>query len=147
MGNKRQLCTFTLGRLFCGIDVSRVREVLRYREMTPVPLVANEVSGLLNLRGQIVTAIDLRRRLGLPELPPPAQPMNIVVSASDGNVSLLVDNIDDVLELDDDDFERPPESLDSHMRGLLEGVFKLQGSLLHVLQVDSILKIETGVGE
>ncbi len=144
MANSRQLCTFKLARLFCGIDVSRVREVLRHREMTPVPLAAAEVSGLINLRGQIVTAIDLRRRLGLPDLPPTEEPMNIVVSAEGGNVSFLVDSIDDVLDLDDADFERPPESLDTHVRNMLEGVYKLEGRLLHVLQVDALLNIEPG---
>ena len=90
----------------------QVQEVIRYQAMTRVPLAPTVVSGLINLRGQIVTAIDLRRRLGLAG---PADeglhPMNVVVRTDDGAVSLLVDEIGDVVEVTDDAFEPPPETL------------------------------------
>ena len=144
MSETRQLCTFTLDRLLCGIDVSRVREVFRLREITPIPLAPDEVSGLLNLRGQIVTAIDLRRRLGLSEREGNDLPMSVVVYSPEGNISFLVDGVGDVLDLRDEDFELPPESIDDSVSEMLEGVYKLEGSLLHVLRVDNLLDIRMG---
>jgi purine-binding chemotaxis protein CheW len=144
MPEMRQMCTFRLERLFCGIDVKWVREVLRQRDMTPVPLAAHEVSGLINLRGQIVTAIDLRRRLGLPDRTGTREPMNIVAFGTDGSVSFQVDDIDDVMELPESSFELPPETVPHNIRHLLEGVYKLDGKLLHVLRVESLLDIGAG---
>src|SRR5215813_3657652 len=95
----RQFCTFHVGNLFLGIEVQQVQEVIRYLEMTRVPLAADAVMGLINLRGQIVTAIDLRRRLQIAPRPFDEQPMNVVVRDGENAVSLLVDRIGDVLEL------------------------------------------------
>src|SRR6185436_963350 len=99
MVSTQQYCTFFLDGLFFGVEVQHVQEVIRYQEMTRVPLAARVVSGLINLRGQIVTAIDLRRRLALPELPGGKLPMNIVVRTEDGIVSLLADEVGDVHEV------------------------------------------------
>jgi len=142
MSETWQLCTFTLDNLFCGLDVRRVQEVLRYREMTKVPLSPSSVQGLINLRGQIVIAIDLRRRLGLPPLSDGRLPMNIVTSGSEGTVSLLVDDIQDVLELPLDEIEPPPEPLDPKLKDLVKGVHKLDNKLLLALDVDKLLDIE-----
>jgi purine-binding chemotaxis protein CheW len=93
-----QYCTFRLdGHLF-GIPVETVQEVLRHQSMTVVPLAPKEVSGLLNLRGQIVVTVDLRVRLGLSERDAATPNVNVVVRTHDGTVSLLVDQIADVLE-------------------------------------------------
>src|SRR5206468_10604632 len=100
-----------LDGLFFGVDVLTVQEVIRYQEMTRVPLAPPVVRGLINLRGQIVTAIDLRRQLELRERPADQLPMNVVVRTDDGAVSLLVDEIGDVLEVSEKTFERPPETL------------------------------------
>ena len=142
MTQERQMCTFMVGDLFCGLPVDQVQEVLRYREMTAVPLAPPEVRGLINLRGQIVTAIDLRHRLKLGELPPGQEPMNIVVHGPDGIVSLLVDEIQDVLELSDEHFEAPPDTMDPSIRDLLEGVHKLEDRLLLVLATDRVLAFQ-----
>ena len=97
MADERQYCTFYLDGHYFGVDVLKVQEVIRYQEMTRVPLAPPVVRGLINLRGQIVTAIDLRRRLDLPDRPADQLPVNVVVQTDDGAVSLLVDEIGDVL--------------------------------------------------
>src|SRR5580698_9899881 len=91
-----QFSTLFVADLFFGVDVLRVQEVLRFQEMTRVPQAPGVIEGLINLRGQIVTAIDMRRRLGLPLRGEGHAPMNMVVRTEDGAVSLLVDEIGDV---------------------------------------------------
>ena len=132
---ERQFCTFYVEGLCFGIGVREVQEVIRYQEMTRVPLAASVVRGLINLRGQIVTAIDLRRRLGVPDRGDDGEslPMNLVVRTDDGVVSLLVDEIGEVVEVDEDTFERPPPTLEGVARELVRGVYKREGSLLLVL--------------
>lgn len=129
----RQLCTFFLHGLYLGVDVTRVQEVIRYQAMTRVPLAAPEVRGLINLRGQIVTALELRTRLALPPRPDTEKPMNVVIRTGGATVSLLVDEIGDVVEVREDAFERVPETLPSAMRELFQGVYKLSPRLLLVL--------------
>lgn len=136
MSEPRAYCTFTLDDLFFGIEVRRVQEVIRAQPMTPVPLAPAVVAGLINLRGQIVTAIDLRRRLDLPARPAGLAPMNIVIRTEDGPVSLLVDEIGEVVEVADDAFEPPPETLTGQTRLLIPGAYKLDGRLLLVLEAD-----------
>lgn len=133
---ERQFCTFYVDGHYVGIDVVEVQEVIRYQEMTNVPLAPPEISGLINLRGQIVTALDLRRRFGMPDRPEDQLPMNVVVRTSEGSVSLLVDEIGDVLDVDDRSFERPPETLDAATRRLVKGAYKLDGKLLLVLETE-----------
>jgi len=140
MNNKNnQFCTFHVGSLFLGIDVQQVQEVIRYQEMTSVPLAPSAVSGLINLRGQIVTAIDLRCRLGLPLRATDELPMNVVVRDGENAVSLLVDRIGDVVEVDDDLFELPPATVSENVRTLIRGVYKLPDGLLLVLDTDEAL--------
>jgi purine-binding chemotaxis protein CheW len=136
-----QFCTFYLEGLYFGIEVTRVQEVIRYQEMTPVPLAPPVISGLINLRGQIVTAIDLRRRLELPTRPQGRLPMNVVVRAEDGAVSLLVDEIGDVLEVPGDAFEQVPETLSGVARSLIRGAYKLPDRLLLVLDTDRAVNV------
>jgi purine-binding chemotaxis protein CheW len=135
----RQFCTFYVDNLFLGIDVQQIQEVIRYQGMTRVPLAPAAVSGLINLRGQIVTAIDLRRRLDLPLRKPDESPMNVVVRDGENAVSLLVDRIGDVLEVDDDLFESPPSTVRSSARELIIGAYKLPDRLLLVLDTDRAL--------
>jgi len=132
--------------------VQQVQEVIRYQEMTSVPLAPSAVSGLINLRGQIVTAIDLRCRLGLPLRENDELPMNVVVRDGDNAVSLLVDRIGDVVEVDDDLLESPPATVSDNVRSLIRGVYKLPDSLLLVLDTnealaesDSLVKGDTRV--
>jgi purine-binding chemotaxis protein CheW len=141
MPARRQFCTFFLEDLFFGVEVEKVQEVLRYRHMTRVSLAPPVVRGLINLRGQIVTAIDLRRRLQLSEPPADQLPMNVVVQDHDGATSLLVDRIGDVLEVDEDAFERPPEMLQGVARELVYGAYKLADRLLLVLDTEKLVNV------
>src|SRR5712675_2915799 len=100
MANTSQFCTFYLDKLLFGVELQGVQEVIRFLDMTKVPLAPAVVSGLINLRGQIVTAVDLRRRLELAARPAGVLPMNVVVRSEDGAVSFLVDEIADVVEVD-----------------------------------------------
>jgi purine-binding chemotaxis protein CheW len=132
----QQLCTFTVDKYSFAVEVHKVQEVLRFQDMTPVPLAPREVRGLINLRGQIVTAIDLRRRLGLPDAPSPLTPMSVILRTDQGAVSLLVDGIGDVREAQDHLFEPPPATLRDLGRDLIRGVYKLPGELLILLDSD-----------
>lgn len=134
-----QYCTFWLSGQRFGIEVLEVQEVLRTTSMTAVPLAPDAVSGLINLRGQIITAIDLRRRLHLPEREPGARHVNIVVRTDEGPVSFLVDEIGAVHEVARGDHEPPPETVDATARQLMSGVYKVDGPLLHVLDVNRVI--------
>jgi purine-binding chemotaxis protein CheW len=134
-----QFCTFYVDSLFLGIDVQQIQEVIRYQGMTRVPLATASISGLINLRGQIVTAIDLRCKLGLPLRHPESPPMNVVVRDGENAVSLLVDRIGDVLEVDDDLFESPPSTVHTSVRGLIVGAYKLPDRLMLVLDTSRAL--------
>ncbi|MBY0280433.1 chemotaxis protein CheW [Candidatus Binatia bacterium] len=138
----QQLATFYLDGFFFGIEVEKVQEVIRYQEMTRVPLASSVVQGLINLRGQIVTAIDLRERLELKPRPEGELPMNVVVRSDDGAVSLLVDEIGDVLEIADETFEQPPETVSGTTRELVRGVYQLRDKLLLVLDTERTLQID-----
>jgi purine-binding chemotaxis protein CheW len=134
-----QYCTFTLDGLYFGVDVLKVQEVIRYQEMTRIPGAPAVVSGLINLRGQLVTALDLRQRLQLQQRPDGQLPMNVVVRTEEGATSLLVDEIGDVIELDDSTHERPPETIDAVTRDVVRGVHKLEGRLLLVLDIERLI--------
>lgn len=136
----RQFSTFFVQDLFFGIEVLEVQEVLRYQEMTKVPLAPDLIEGLINLRGQIVTAIDMRRRLRLEPRKPDETPMNMVVRGDDGAVSLLVDEIGDVLEVRNDVYEPAPENTPHELREMIAGVYKLDGRLLLVLDTERVLQ-------
>ena len=141
MEDDRQYCTFNVAGHTFGVDVLRVREVIRYQEMTRVPLAPPVVRGLINLRGQIVTAIDLRRRLELDDRPADRPPVNVVLHTDAGAVSLLVDEIGDVLHVPAAAFERPPETLRGAARELIQGAYKLHDRLLLVLDTDKVLQL------
>lgn len=140
MSQDRQLCTFWLDDGLFGVDALSVQEVIRYQEMTRVPLTPTCFAGLINLRGQIVSAIEMRARLGMSSRTAGTLPMNVVIRSDDGPVSLLVDQIGDVIEVDQADFEVPPETLASNARELVEGAYKLDGQLLLMLNSQAVLK-------
>jgi purine-binding chemotaxis protein CheW len=135
----QQFCTFFLKNQFFGVPVSEVQEVIRYQEMTRVPLVPPVIRGLINLRGQIVMALDLRRRFGMEDRPDSDLPMNVVVRTDDGAVSFLVDEIGDVMEVDEASFEHPPETM-RQARELVRGVYKLPDRLLLVLDTQRAVR-------
>lgn len=138
-----QVCTFYVDQQMFGVDVQSVQEVIRYQDMTDIPLAPDAVVGLINLRGQIVTAIDLRRRLGLAPRPEGQLPMNIVVRNDDGAISLLVDHIGDVQEIDEENFESPPETLGGESAELIRGAYKMKDRLLLILDTERAMNVAT----
>ncbi|MFT4745148.1 MAG: purine-binding chemotaxis protein CheW [Nitriliruptoraceae bacterium] len=136
-----QLCTLVVGSALFGVDVLRVQEVIRSQPMTNVPRAHPAVGGLINLRGQIVTAIDLRARLGLPSSTAPEPLMHVVVRTDEGAVSFLVDDVGDVIELASLKRERAPDTLAPHMRELITAVYKLDDALLLQLDADRLVEL------
>ena len=139
---EQQFCTFYLEELFFGVEVEKIQEVIRYQAMTRVPRAPQVIGGLINLRGQIVTAIDLRSRLEMPGRTSDRRPMNVVARTEDGVVSLLVDEIGDVVEVSPASFEAAPETLQGAARRMTRGVYKLEGRLLHCLDLAAVLQSE-----
>ncbi|MBB3677431.1 chemotaxis protein CheW [Modestobacter versicolor] len=131
-----QLATFWLDGDLFGVEVEHVQEVLRSQSITRVPLAPPAVAGLINLRGQVVTAIELRERLGRKPRPEGQEAVVIVVRLHGEAVSLLVDSIADVVDVDVRDFEAPPDTLDGVGRDLIRGAYKLSGQLLLALDVN-----------
>ena len=131
-----QLATFWLDGDLFGVEVEHVQEVLRSQSITRVPLAPSAVAGLINLRGQVVTAIELRERLGRPPRPEGTDAVVIVVRLHGEAVSLLVDSIADVVDVDAGDFEAPPDTLEGQARDLIRGAYKLDGQLLLALDVN-----------
>jgi purine-binding chemotaxis protein CheW len=141
MPTVNQFTTFYLDGLLFGMEVSKVQEVIRYQEMTRVPLASPVIRGLINLRGQIVTALDLRRRINLTERSSDKLPINVVVRSGEEAVSFLVDEIGDVLDVDEDTFERPPDTLQGDARDVIRGAYKLKDRLLLVLNTERALSL------
>ena len=139
--SEQQFCTFYLGEHYFGVPVSEVQEIIRYQDMTRVPLAPDVISGLINLRGQIVTAIDLRKRLEFEAKTDDKKLMNVVVRTNEGAVSLQVDEIGDVLEVPDDCFERCPETLKGAARDMIWGAYKLDKKLLLILDTGKAINI------
>ncbi len=141
MSSEQLYSTFSLGEHHFGVDVNKVQEIIRYQKMTPVPLADSVVRGLINLRGQIVTAMDLRRRMKMDDLPPEKKSMNVVIRNDDGAVSLLVDEIGDVISVEDQSFEECPETLKGVARELITGAYKLDNRLLLILDTQKVCQI------
>lgn len=137
----RQLCTFVVGEHLFGIDVCFVHEVIRSQAMTVVPLAPKIVRGLINLRGQIVTAVDMRYRLELPPFEDSYEPMNVVVQNGEGAISLLVDEIGDVLDVDMRQREPTPPGVADVVRDVLDSVYKLENRLLLVLEPSMLYQL------
>jgi purine-binding chemotaxis protein CheW len=137
-----QLSTFHVGKYLFGVDVSLVQEVVRLQQMTPVPLATGEIAGLINLRGEVLAAIDLRARLGLPPAEASGrEPVNVVVRVDDEPVSLLVDEIGGVLEVSQVPFEQTPSTVDERVRDLLLGAYTLPDRLLLALNARRVLDV------
>ncbi|MEO1527541.1 MAG: chemotaxis protein CheW [Planctomycetota bacterium] len=138
---RESYCTFRVDALLFGVEVRQVQEVIRSQQTTRVPLAPRVVQGLMNLRGQIVSALCLRERLGLPGAQDQNDSMNVVVRSDEGPISLLVDEIGDVVEVDVRRFEPPPETLLGEQRELVRGVFKLERELLLILNTDRVVSV------
>jgi len=129
----RQYATFEVAGQLFGVEVEAVQEVLSFSEYTAVPLAPPAVGGLFNLRGQVIAAVDLRVQLGLPPRDFAGPAMNVIVRTGDESVSLLVDRIGEVVELSEEVFEPPPDTLTGPSRELITGAFKLDGRLMLAL--------------
>lgn len=134
-----EFVTFRLMGQLMGLPVLDVHDVLAAQKITHVPLAPAAVAGVLNLRGRIVTAIDLRTRLGLTPRDPAESYMCIVVEHKGEPYSLLIDTVGDVLSLTQKQFEANPITLNSHWRTISRGIFRLDGELLVAVDVDRLL--------
>ncbi|HEU5116220.1 MAG TPA: chemotaxis protein CheW [Isosphaeraceae bacterium] len=141
----RSYCTFRLNRLLVGIEVVYVQEVMGARPITPVPLADRAIRGLINLRGQIVLAVDLRRCLALADDGLPLASMSVVLRTPDGPVCLLVDEVLDIVDVLPSTMEAPPETLPSGLRSFTKGTYPLASGLLLALETDALVEaLEAG---
>lgn len=140
-GEVVQLCGFKIGGGYYAVPVLEVQEVVRPQVLTTVPLSPEFVDGLINLRGQVVTAINLRKLFHI-ETEAPEEFMNIIVRNEDSLYSLVVDEIMDVMDVETSTFEETPDNLDVEIKKYIKGVYKLEGKLLVLLSLEKLLNIE-----
>lgn len=131
-----RLVTFTLDNHLYGVDVDAVQEVLRSQPRTRIPLAPRSLAGLINLRGQVLSAVDMRAQLDLPERSSDVEPMVVVIRVSGEPVAMLVDTIGSVVDVESDQFELPPDTLSGPSRDLILGAYKLTDHLLLALDVE-----------
>ena len=136
-----EFVTFTIAGQMFGLPISRVQDVFKPARITRVPLAAAEIAGVLNLRGRIVTTIDMRCRLGVKRRDENEAPMAIGIEVKGESFGLLVDAVGEVLKLPISDREANPINLDGKLAALSEGVYRLEGRLLVVLEVDRVLDL------
>jgi purine-binding chemotaxis protein CheW len=139
--DEKEFVTMKLGDYYFGVSVLAVQDVLRSHKIMQIPLTPPMVAGSLNLRGRIVTAIDLRKRLGMEPFADLSKAMHVVVQYRDELFSLLVDNVGDVMSLSMNQFEKTPSNLQNDWRDMAAGVFKLDGKLLIILDVAGVIGI------
>lgn len=142
----RAYCTFRIDRLLVGIEVGHVQEVMGARPVTPVPLADRAFRGLINLRGQIVLAVDLRRCLGLDDAPDGLRLMSVVLRTPEGPVCLLVDEVLDIVDVSSEAMEPVPETLSPGLRAFASGTWPLDSGLLLALDAEALAEVlEEGV--
>ncbi|HEV3482681.1 MAG TPA: chemotaxis protein CheW [Candidatus Acidoferrales bacterium] len=139
MPEDQQFCSFIVNDLLLGVDVRKVQEVVRDLEITNVPSAPWPVRGLVNLRGQVIEAIDIRRCLGIVESAPVQAPFHLIFRTPDGSVSLLVDEMGSVIEIGADSPSVAPQTLNGRMREIVSVVYRLSNRLLLVLDIDRVL--------
>ncbi len=140
IGESKEFLTMIVGGQMFGVPVLQVQDVLGERKLTRVPLAPPEVSGAMNLRGRIVTAVDLRHKLSMEKKNEGVESMYIVVEYNGELYSLIVDDVGDVLALPDESFEKTPSTIDSSWRELSVGIYRLDGRLLVILDVPHMLE-------
>src|SRR6516164_7834623 len=146
-GAVSEYVTALIGDQLFGLPISRVQDVFMLERLTRVPLSSGEIAGVLNLRGRIVTVIDMRTRLGLPKAEDGKPPMAVGVDLRGESYGLLIDQIGEVLRLPDEGREENPVNLDPRMAKLAGGVHRLDGQLMVVLDVDRVLELAPdGIG-
>lgn len=146
MSSDFQFCTLVISGQRFGVPVKRVQAVLRGQPMTRVPGAPPTIRGLLNLRGQILVAVDLRRRLGLEDRPAGLPQLNVVVTTAHGPVSLLVDEVCEVVQVEAWAYEPAPRQLSAEARQLVPGAYLQEDGLLLVLDVDALVSTPSSVG-
>jgi purine-binding chemotaxis protein CheW len=139
--NVIEYVTVMIGDQLFGLPISRVQDVFMPDRLTRVPLASPEIAGVLNLRGRIVTAIDMRRRLGLPPRSDGRPPMAVGIELKGESYGLLIDTVGEVLKLADGTREPNPVNLDQHLARVSAGVHRLEGQLLVILDVDRVLEM------
>jgi purine-binding chemotaxis protein CheW len=137
--NSVELATFYVGDALCGMDILKVQEINKMMEMTVVPQAPSYVMGILNLRGQIVTVIDLGRKLGLTSLELSETSRNIIVNSQNEHIGLLVSKISDVVEAEWHKVEKPPANIAGVQGVFFKGVYKTRDRLIGILDADRIL--------
>lgn len=142
MTGQRQYCTLRVADLLLGIEVGEIQEIIRDTSFTPVPMAHPAIRGLINLRGQIVTAIDLRRRAGLEPAVDGAEYMTMVLGTAEEPLALVVDSVGDVVEVAAEAFEPPPDTLRGEARRMIDGAYKLERELLLVLNLQVVLDLQ-----
>jgi purine-binding chemotaxis protein CheW len=136
-----QYCGFKVGDDFFAISVLRVQEIIRSQQLTQIPKCPEMIKGLINLRGQIVTAVSLRSMFALEECTKDDQ-MNIIVQIGEDLYAIIVDEIMDVIEVGDETFEATPDNIDKRFSRFITGVHKLKDKLLIILDLDKVLAME-----
>ena len=142
-----ELSTFYVGDALCGLDILKIQEINKIMERTPVPQAPAYVLGVLNLRGQIVTIIDLGRKLGLGTTEITDDTRNIIVRSSDGATGFLVRNISEVVEMDQSEIEKAPANMKGIQGKYFSGVFKTKTSIIGVLDAEEVLAFTEGEGD
>lgn len=137
-----EMATFYVGNALLGMDILKVQEINKILDMTAVPQAPEYVKGILNLRGQIVTIIDLGIKLGLSGIEIGPETRNIIVNSKNEYIGLLVDRIGDVERTSEDKIEAPPANIGGVKAQFFEGVYKKENSLVGILNVEKVLKEE-----
>ena len=140
--NLIELSTFLVGDALCGMDILTIQEINKLIDMTAVPQAPNYVLGILNLRGQIITSIDLGKKLGLGETDMSQDPRNIIVNSKGEHIGLMVRKISDVVQANKDKFEPPPSNMGGIQGEFFTGVYKTENKLIGILDVDKVLRME-----
>lgn len=140
--NLVELSTFLVGEALCGMDILKIQEINKLIDMTTVPQAPSYVLGILNLRGQIITSIDLGKKLGLGATNLSEDPRNIIVNSKGEHIGLLVKKISDVVQADTTKFEPPPSNMSGIQGDFFTGVYKTKDKLIGILDVDKVLRLE-----
>jgi purine-binding chemotaxis protein CheW len=136
-----QLCGFKIGEGYYAVPVLEVQEVVKPQKVTKVPLSPDYIEGLINLRGQVVTSINLRTLFKL-DGAEPDEFMNVIVRSKDSLYALVVDEILDVIDVPNNSFEETPDTLDDNLRKYIEGVYKLKDKLLISLSIEKLINVD-----
>lgn len=135
-----ELAIFSIDEMLCGIDIAHVQEINKHFEVTPVHHAPSYVRGVVNLRGQIVTVIDLRKKFGLEAMPINEDMRIVIVNSGEESIGILVDGVDDVIIIDPKDLNAPPSNLSGINGAYFKSIYKMDKGLVVILEIEEILK-------